>query len=155
MIPYLSIATQEAAKSPMAKQHGAVLVKNGKVISMGHNRYRQRSMTTMKDSSPESEVRLRRRHRRHQRKTHGEGLTYEQFCRMDGRLAASIHAEELAIMRAGPRAHGSTLYVVRYVRDNKLFTDVPAASCPCKRCTKLCEKHKVKVYYTRAADDTQ
>ena len=150
MSNFIDIATKEASKSPMSKQHGAVLVKNGKVISSGHNKYKQKSMTSVKDDSPDVQEKKIKRYRRHRRRSHSDDMSFYQFCRMDGRLAASIHAEELAIMRAGTQAYGSTLYVVRYVRHNNSFTDTPAESCPCKRCTKMCEKFKVKVFYTNA-----
>jgi len=149
MCPYVDMATIEAQKSHMAKQHGAVLVKKGKIISKGHNRYRQRAMTTLKDSDPEKESKLRRRFRKHSRISNAiEPLTFYQFCRRDGRLAASIHAEEDAVFKAGVEARGATLYVVRFTRHNHQFTDIPACSCPCKRCTKVCEKNNIKVFYS-------
>lgn len=148
MCPFVDSARIEAGKSPMAKQHGAVLVKNGKIIARGHNRYKQRAMTTVKDTSPEREARLRARFRRYNRISNNDPITFHQFCRLDGRLAASVHAEEDAVMRAGSRAHGATLYVVRFARNNHEFTDIPAASCPCKRCTKVCQRNKIKVFYS-------
>jgi deoxycytidylate deaminase len=150
MTNFIEHAINEAIKSPMSKQHGAVLVKNGKIISSAHNKYKQKSMTNLKDNSPEVLDKKLKRYRRHMRRSHSESMSFYEFCRMDGRLAASIHAEELAIMRAGTQAYGSTLYVVRYVRHNHSFTETPAESCPCKRCTKMCEKFKVKVFYTNA-----
>ena len=148
MSNFIEYAIKEASKSPMSKQHGAVLVKNGKIISSAHNKYKQKSMTNLKDNNPDMIEKKKQRYRRHRRRSHSDSMSFYEFCRMDGRLAASIHAEELAILRAGSRAHGATLYVVRYVRHNHSFTNEPAASCPCKRCSKLCEKHKVKVFYT-------
>ncbi|GAB5371091.1 hypothetical protein AAMO2058_001549800, partial [Amorphochlora amoebiformis] len=35
---YMMLAYLEAAKSVLAKQHGAVIVKNGNVVARGHNR---------------------------------------------------------------------------------------------------------------------
>jgi deoxycytidylate deaminase len=41
MTNFIEHAINEAIKSPMSKQHGAVLVKNGKIISSAHNKYKQ------------------------------------------------------------------------------------------------------------------
>lgn len=141
---FVDAAAQEAKKSPMDKKHGAVLVRNGKVISVGHNRYRNKAMTTVRDTDSVSMARLKKRFRKYCRRTHHPPPTFFQFCRLTGRLAASIHAEEDAISKAGPLAHGSVLYVVRFAKTQ----DIPALSCPCKRCSKLCEKNKMKVFYT-------
>ena len=140
---YIEEATLEAEKSPMKMAHGAVLVKNNKVISQGHNRYKQRAMTTLKDSDDEKQIYLRKRYKRYCLKSKPE-TTFFDFCRIDGRIAASVHAEEDCIIKAGQQAHGATLYVVRHVRGST----IPAMSFPCKRCTKLCEKNKIKVFYT-------
>ena len=150
MTNFIEHAIKEASKSPMSKQHGAVLVKIGKIISSAHNIYKQKSINNLKDNNPDIIEKKKQRYRRHRRRSHSDSMSFYEFCRMDGRLAASIHAEELAIMRAGTQAYGSTLYVVRYVRHNNSFTDTPAQSCPCKRCTKMCEKFNVKVFYTNA-----
>ena len=53
MTNFIEHAIKEASKSPMSKQHGAVLVKNGKIISSAHNRYKQKSMTNLKDNNPD------------------------------------------------------------------------------------------------------
>ena len=152
MTNYIEKASLEAEKSPMNKAHGAVLVKKNKLISQGHNKYKQRAMTNMKDSDDEKQDYLRKRYRKHCRKTvpadYSENMSFYEFCRMDGRLAASIHAEEDAIIKAGSLAYGATLYVVRFIRGTRGFTDEPAMSFPCKRCARLCEKNKIKVYYT-------
>jgi len=154
MTNYIETAFLEAEKSPMNKAHGAVLVKKNKLISQGHNKYKQRAMTSMKDSDDEKQEYLRKRYRKYCRRTiptgYSECISFYDFCRVDGRLAASIHAEEDAIIKAGPLAHGATLYVVRYVRGNQGFTNEPAMSFPCKRCARLCEKNKIKVFYTQA-----
>ena len=47
MTNFIEHAIKEATKSPMSKQHGAVLVKNGKIISSAHNKYKQKSMTCL------------------------------------------------------------------------------------------------------------
>ena len=142
---FIDAAANEAKKSHMDKQHGAVLVRNNKVISTGHNRYRTKAMTTTKDTDASSEAKLKKRFRKYCRKSQEEEPpTFFQFCRLDGRLAASIHAEEEAISKAGPLAHGAVLYVVRFSKSS----EVPALSCPCKRCSRMCEKNKIKVFYT-------
>jgi len=142
---YIDDASLEAEKSIMKMAHGAVLVKKNKVISQGHNRYKQRAMTTMKDSDDEKQVYLRKRYKKYCLKSKPE-TSFFDFCRMDGRLAASVHAEEDCIIKAGHHAHGATLYVVRFVRGS----DEPAMSFPCKRCSKLCEKYGIKVFYTNS-----
>ena len=145
MCQFVDAAANEAKKSHMDKQHGAVLVRNKKVISAGHNRYRTKAMTTVKDSDPASEAKLKKRFRKYCRRNQTEPPpTFFQFCRLDGRLAASIHAEEDAISKAGSLAHGAVLYVVRFSKSS----EVPALSCPCKRCSRMCEKMKIKVFYT-------
>ena len=36
---YVEAAKEQARKSPMAQKHGAVIVKNNKIIATGYNRY--------------------------------------------------------------------------------------------------------------------
>lgn len=148
MYQFIEAAAAEAKKSPMDKQHGAVLVRNNKIISAGHNRYRTKAMTTTKDTDVQMEAKLRKRFRKYCRKSQEvPPPTFYDFCRLDGRLAASIHAEEDAIAKAGPLAHGAVLYVVRFSKTS----EIPALSCPCKRCSRMCQKNKIKVFYTMQA----
>lgn len=49
-----------------------------------------------------------------------------------------VHAEAAALMAAGDRAYGSTLYVARISKTGK-----PLVSRPCKKCERVIDKFKV------------
>lgn len=51
---------------------------------------------------------------------------------------AHIHAEAAAILAAGKRANGATVYVARVLKDGQ-----PASSKPCKKCEGYLQRFKV------------
>jgi pyrimidine deaminase RibD-like protein len=55
-----------------------------------------------------------------------------------------VHAEVAALLEAGPRAAGATMYVARLSADG-----TPVNSEPCKKCKRYLEKYKVgNVFWT-------
>ena len=57
----------------------------------------------------------------------------------------TTHAEDSALSKAGRRAKGQTLYVIRLLKDGSI-----GMALPCKDCQKLIEKYEVKkVYYSQ------
>lgn len=135
------MAYEESLKSPMSKKHGAVIVKNGKMIAAGCNKYNNRSMQKCSWRNSD-ETRLRK--------------LYEERCpevpfykfadKAWGKSSCSIHAEIDAIVKAGQhRARDSTMYVVRYGGEGR---DIPMWSQPCVKCAKACNRLNIKVFYT-------
>jgi pyrimidine deaminase RibD-like protein len=51
---------------------------------------------------------------------------------------AHIHAEAAALMAAGDKAYGASVYIARVSKSG-----VPAESRPCKKCERLINKYKV------------
>lgn len=43
---YMSIAMDEAARSPHKYKHGCIIVKNGKILSKGHNHFKKGKFST-------------------------------------------------------------------------------------------------------------
>lgn len=56
----------------------------------------------------------------------------------EGWRRAHIHAEHAALLAAGDRAYGSTVYVARVGANGE-----PAESKPCRKCERLLDKFKV------------
>ncbi len=119
-LEYMLEAHRIANKSDMRSKHGSVIVKNGKIISYGHNR----SLGVNKH---------------HYREGKGKG-----------RGVYSIHAEQDALMNVDPKKlNGATLYVIRmgYEVNNTLFMDSrPCHKCMSK-IRKCMEKHGLKKVY--------
>jgi deoxycytidylate deaminase len=121
----LHTAINVAKKSNMRAKHGCVIVKQGKIISVGYNR----SLGNNK----------------YQTRNFNNDKTVSQ-----GKY--SIHAEQDALRNTDPKnLEGAKLYVIRIGCGelNPMFMN----SQPCKRCTniinKYIEKHGLKqVYYS-------
>lgn len=136
---YIDLALEEAKKSLMSKQHGAVIVSKGRVVSTGHNRYQGRSLggksrRDILQTQLYKEWTLR-----------NIDVPFNIFSNsMWGKSGCSIHAEIDAITKAGNACFGGTLYVVR-----RRSTDGKALeSTPCKRCEKAAQRRKLKLVYT-------
>jgi pyrimidine deaminase RibD-like protein len=56
----------------------------------------------------------------------------------DGWRRSHIHAEHAALMAAGEKAYGATVYVARVSASGQ-----PVESKPCRKCERLLEKFKV------------
>jgi len=140
---YLELAVEESRKSAMSKKHGSVLVRRGKVLATGFNKYQGRSMKNF-SWRDENELKLRRKF---ELAGGGDIHEYKAFTdKLWGKSACSIHAEQDAIMKAGNAARGSTLYVARTGGING--GDI-MDSCPCVKCCKACLRLNIRVFYTR------
>lgn len=140
---FWDLAYSESLKSPMSKKHGAVLVKRGKVVSTGYNKYQNRAMQNF-SWREENEPRLRKLF---DREGGGDIYAYKQFTdKMWSRSACSVHAEMMAILNAGMSpARGCTLYVIRCggVGQQEILP-----SDPCPKCTKACERLNIRVFHS-------
>lgn len=136
---YLDLALEEAKKSLMSKQHGAVIVSKGRIVSKGHNRYQGRSLGG-KSRRDILQTQLRQEWLKIQ-----TDIPFNIFSNsMWGKSGCSVHAEIDAIIKAGNNCFGGTLYVVR-----RRITDGKALeSTPCKRCAKAAQRRHLKLVYT-------
>ena len=136
---FIELALEEAKKSLMSKQHGAVITVKGRVISKGHNRYQGRSLG---GKSRRDII---------QNQLYKEWLLLETTTpfnifsnNMWGKSGCSVHAEIDAMIKAGNTCYGGTLYVVRRRQTDGKALD----STPCKRCEKAAQRRRLKMVYT-------
>lgn len=140
---YIDLATEESKKSIMSKKHGAVLVKRGKVLATGYNKYQNRSMQNF-SWRDENEIKLRRKF---ELAGGGDTHAYKAFTdKLWGRSSCSVHAEQDVIMKAGNAARDSTLYVVRTGGANG---NVMMDSAPCIKCCKACLRLNIRVFFSK------
>jgi deoxycytidylate deaminase len=121
-IEYIIEAVEISKKSNMKSKHGCIIVKNGKIISKGYNRYIGYNWT-------------------HHSEIQGKGL---------GKY--SIHAEEDALKKVDPcKLEGARMYVIRcgLNLDNPIFLDSRPCSKCMKKIKKSIDKYGLKnIYYS-------
>ena len=140
---FIQLAFEQSLKSPMSKKHGAVIVKNGKVLSTGWNRYNNRSMQNITWQHGPTENRLRKMY---DANTYDNQDTFWAFAnKYWGKSCCSTHAEIDAIIKAGKTARGATMYVVRYGGSDRRTA---MSSLPCTKCSKACARMKITVFYS-------
>jgi deoxycytidylate deaminase len=120
---YFFIASQQAQKSNMHKNFGAVLVCNNKIIGIGHNHsidYCSRKYN---------------------------------YVSKERKLLQNIHAENDAIIDAIKKGNGnliskSDIYISRILNDYDSFDEYNfQTSHPCENCRNLIDKYKIKKAY--------
>jgi deoxycytidylate deaminase len=96
----LNLAAKIAETSELGQQHGAVIVKGGRVISVGVNKWRNKSFVEITHSQPSPHS-----------------------------LVLSYHAEIDAINRAGINLNGSTMYIARINTEKEHRFSRPCNNC--------------------------
>ena len=135
---FIDLALEEAKKSSMSKQHGAVIVLRGRVLAKGHNKYQGRALGGRMWREELQET-LRRDWIL--REPNVPFSTYSNS--MWGKSDCSLHAEMDAIIKAG-YCPGATLYVAR----RRITDGMALESTPCKRCHKAAQRKGLKIVYT-------
>ena len=135
---YIQLALEEAKKSSMSKQHGAVIVLRGRVISKGHNKYQGRALG---GRIWREELQETLRKDWIHREPHVPFSIYSNS--MWGKSGCSLHAEMDAIIKAG-YCLGATLYVTR----RRVTDGMALESTPCKRCEKAAQRKGLKIAST-------
>uniref|UniRef100_A0A6C0FF09 CMP/dCMP-type deaminase domain-containing protein n=1 Tax=viral metagenome TaxID=1070528 RepID=A0A6C0FF09_9ZZZZ len=138
---YIDIALDIANKSSMSKQHGAVIVLRGKILSTGYNKYLTRAISgkTWRD---ELQIQLRKEWMERDIQTSFSTFSNGGW----GKMSCSLHAEMDAMIKAGISCNnnGSVLYVTR----RSAIDGRALNSNPCKRCTKAAFRRGIKIIYT-------
>ena len=120
-LKFIDEAQMCAERSVLRTKHGSVLVKNGKIISVGYNRF------------------------------HTDSLVFDSKLLNSRRTCTRVtrHAEEDALRNCDTRLmNGAILYVIRIGYDlpgNPIYMQ----SMPCERCT-ACIKHCMDKYGLKA-----
>jgi deoxycytidylate deaminase len=96
----LNLAAKVAETSELSQQHGAVIVKSGRVISVGVNKWRNKSFVTITHPHPSPHS-----------------------------LALSYHAEIDALNRAGDGLNGAIIYIARINTDKAHRFSRPCKNC--------------------------
>lgn len=127
-LEYIIEAVKISFKSDMRSKHGSIIVKNGKIISQGYNRYV------------------------------GINWSHNSEIQGKNRGKYSIHAEEDALKKADPiKLSGASMYVIRWRADpgDPLFMNsMPCLKCE-KKIRKAMEKYGLKnVFYSTEMDIT-
>jgi dCMP deaminase len=127
-LEYIIEAVRISFKSNMRSKHGSIIVKNGKIISQGYNRYV------------------------------GINWSHNSEIKGKNRGKYSIHAEEDALRNADPmKLSGASMYVIRWGSDpdDPLFMNsMPCLKCE-KKIRKAMEKYGLKnVFYSVDMDIT-
>ena len=138
---YLNIALEIANKGAMSKQHGAVLVNRGKILSTGYNKYLTRAIS---GRSWRDDLQTQLHKIWLEKNIQTSFSTYSNGGW--GKMGCSLHAEMDAIIKAGVSCNnnGSVLYVTRRSTvDGRALN-----SSPCKRCTKAAFRRGIKIICT-------
>lgn len=127
-LEYIIEAVKISFKSNMRSKHGSIIVKNGKIISHGYNRYV------------------------------GVNWSHNSEIKGKNRGKYSIHAEEDALRNADPmKLSGASMYVIRWGSDpgDPLFMNsMPCLKCE-KKIRKSMERFGLKnVFYSTEMDIT-
>ena len=127
-LEYIIEAVKISFKSNMRSKHGSIIVKNGKIISQGYNRYV------------------------------GINWSHNSEIKGKNRGKYSIHAEEDALRNADPmKLSGASMYVIRWGSDPKdplFLNSMPCPKCE-KKIRKAMERHGLKnVFYSTEMDIT-
>lgn len=96
----LNLAAKIAETSELSQQHGAVIVKSGRVISVGVNKWRNKAFTVMTHPHPNPDS-----------------------------LALSYHAEIDALSRVGDKISGAIIYIARINTDKLRRFSRPCNNC--------------------------
>ena len=121
------LARDEAFKSKMESKHGAIVVKNGRIISRAYNEW----------GSPTTKQ-----------------LGTSQYSLEKGSYTYSVHAEVKAIsiarFKLGDDLNRADLYIVRYSPSNRGNTECSLTiSKPCKYCMSVAKKNGInRVFYS-------
>lgn len=97
---FLNLAARIAETSELSQQHGAVIVKSGRVISVGVNKWRNKSLLGIPSDRP------------------------DQYY-----STLSYHAEVDSLTRAGHHAVGATIYVARVNQRGEHKFSRPCKNC--------------------------
>lgn len=125
---YIVEAVKISYKSNMRSKHGSIIVKNGKIISQGYNRYV------------------------------GINWSHNSEIQGKGRGKYSIHAEEDALNKVDPmKLSGASMYVIRWSScpgDSLFMNSMPCLKCE-KKIRKAMERYGLKsVFYSTEMDIT-
>lgn len=96
----LNLAAKVAETSELSQQHGAVIVKSGRVISVGVNKWRNKAFVVMTHPYPNPDS-----------------------------LSLSYHAEVDALNRAGDALNGAIIYIARINTGKEHKFSRPCKNC--------------------------